>query len=56
MFFLRGGYKSNYDEQGLTLGAGLEVEISDFSLGVDYAYLDFGNFDAVHIFSFDFGF
>jgi long-subunit fatty acid transport protein len=56
MFFLRGGYKTNYDEQGLTLGAGIDVNISDFSLGVDYSYLDFENFDAVHIFSFDFGF
>lgn len=56
MFFLRGGYKTNHDEQGMTLGAGLDVDISDFSLGVDYSYLDFGNFDAVHIFSFDFGF
>jgi len=56
MFFLRGGYKTNHDEQGLTLGGGIDVNISDFSLGVDYSYLDFGNFDAVHIFSFDFGF
>jgi len=56
MFFLRGGYKTNYDEQGLTLGAGVDVDISDFSLGIDYGYLDFGNFDAVHIFSFNFGF
>jgi hypothetical protein len=56
MFFLRGGYKTNHDEQGLTLGGGIDVDISDFSLGVDYSYLDFGNFDAVHIFSFDFGF
>ena len=56
MIFLRGGYKTNHDEQGMTLGAGIDVDISDFSLGVDYSYLDFGNFDAVHIFSFDFGF
>ncbi len=56
MFFVRGGYKTNHDEQGLTLGGGIDVNISDFSLGVDYSYLDFGNFDAVHIFSFDFGF
>ena len=56
MFFLRGGYKTNHDEQGMTLGAGIDVNISDFLLGVDYSYLDFGNFDAVHIFSFDFGF
>ena len=56
MFFLRGGYKSNYDEQSMTLGAGIDVDISDFSLGVDYSYVEFGNFDAVHIFSFDFGF
>ena len=47
MFFLRGGYKTNHDEQGLTLGGGIDVNISDFSLGVDYSYLDFGNFDAV---------
>ncbi len=56
MFFLRAGYKTNYDEQDLTLGAGIDVDISDFSLGVDYSYLQFSNFDAVHIFSFDVGF
>jgi hypothetical protein len=56
MFFLRGGYKTNYDEQGLTLGAGVDVDISDFSLGVDYSFVQFDSFDAVHIFSFDFGF
>jgi hypothetical protein len=56
MIFLRGGYKTNYDEQGLTLGAGIDVDISDFSLGVDYSFVQFENFDAVHIFSFDFGF
>lgn len=52
--FLRGGYKSNYDEQDLSLGGGIQYAFGDISLGLDYAYLMFTNFDAVHMFSFDF--
>ena len=56
MFFLRAGYKTNYDEEDLSLGAGLRYGISDLELGVDYSYISFENFDAVHMFSFDLGF
>lgn len=38
--FLRGGYKFNFDEEGLTLGFGLKRN----GLAIDYAYNDFGEF------------
>ncbi|MBD3374711.1 PorV/PorQ family protein [candidate division KSB1 bacterium] len=51
---LRGGYRFNYDEEGLTLGAGINVNMGmDFS--VDYAYLDFGRLEEVHMFSLNLG-
>lgn len=56
MIFLRGGYKTNYDEEDLTFGGGLQLSVSNLDFGVDYSYLRFDNFDAVHMFSFDFGF
>lgn len=52
--FLRGGYKSNYDEQDLSLGGGVHYGFGEIELGLDYAYVMFTNFDAVHMFSFDF--
>ena len=54
--FLRGGYKFNYDEEGLTLGAGLRVHFSNFSFLVNYAYIDFGRLNKVHMFSSGFSF
>jgi hypothetical protein len=56
LFFLRGGYKSNYDEEDLSFGAGLKYEISGLEVALDYSYLQFKNFDAVQMFSFDFKF
>jgi long-subunit fatty acid transport protein len=56
MVFLRGGYKTNYDEEDLTLGSGVRLNLGSMALGLDYSYLAFENFDAVHMFSFDFGF
>lgn len=53
-FALRGGYKFGYDtanlgaEVGLSLGFGLKVA----GLGVDYAYLPFGDLGNVHRFGF----
>ncbi|MBD3375978.1 PorV/PorQ family protein [candidate division KSB1 bacterium] len=50
---LRGGYKFNYDEQGLTLGAGLQYNF----LRLDYSYLHFGEiFGSVNQFSASFNF
>lgn len=54
MIFLRGGYKANYDEQDLTLGGGVNYAIGGVALGIDYSYIMFTNFDAVHMFSFNF--
>ncbi len=54
--FLRGGYKTNYDEEDLTLGGGVRLNPGNMALGLDYSYLAFKNFDAMHMFSFEFGF
>ena len=55
MIFLRAGYKSLFTadtEEGYTLGAGIEYEISGSTiLGVNYAYQDFGLLDKVQRFS-----
>ena len=49
IFAIRAGYKSNYNEESLTAGAGLKTESG---LVIDYAYAAFGNaFGAVHRFS-----
>jgi hypothetical protein len=49
---LRGGYKFNYDEEGLTAGAGINYSMSGFGLLLDYAYGSFGDaFGSVHRFS-----
>lgn len=53
---LRGGYRFNYDEEGLTLGAGLRVHFSDFSFLLNYAYIDFGHLNEVQMFSAEFSF
>jgi len=56
MIFLRGGYKTNYDEENFSLGAGVLVEISGYNLMVDYSFVNFDNFDPVQMFSLDIGF
>ena len=56
LVFLRGGYKTNYDEEDFTFGGGLLFEIGNLGVGFDYSYLQFKNFDAVNMFSFDFKF
>lgn len=56
-YFLRGGYKLNYEEQGLTLGGGIRTPVGenkDFVL--DYAWSDFGRLESVHRFSVGFMF
>lgn len=47
--FLRGGYKFNYDEQGLTAGLGVQTGLDAIGFRADYAYAAFGPFfGAVH--------
>lgn len=50
-FFVRAGYRLNYDQRGLTFGIGLDRKIGGVRLRVDYAYEDFGVFRGVNTFS-----
>lgn len=43
--FLRGGYSFPTDEQGVSLGAGVQRKVRDVGFGADYAYTDFGMFN-----------
>lgn len=43
-FALRGGYKFNYDFDGLTLGAGLKHAFEGVRLAVDYSYGEMGTY------------
>lgn len=52
MIAVRGGYKFNYDEEGLSAGFGFAIK----GLQIDYAYSAFGRFDAVSRFSCGFAF
>ncbi len=56
MFTLRGGYRLNYDVQGLTFGLGLLYSISQYQGQVNYAYVDFGELKQVHMISVGFSF
>lgn len=56
LLYIRGGYRYNYSEERFTYGVGLRFTLGgSTSLRLDYSYLPFENFDAVHMFSFDFG-
>jgi hypothetical protein len=48
---LRAGYKFNYDEEGVTVGAGLKYGFGSIAGKVDYAFVDFGLLEQVHMFS-----
>ena len=48
---LRGGYKFNYDEQGLTFGGGVDFNMGGMGGRIDYAYLDYGRLTNVHLFT-----
>lgn len=56
-FFLRSGYKMNYDEEGLTFGGGLATNISNGTkIHIDYAWQDFGRLESTQRFSVGFTF
>ncbi len=44
MLFLRAGYKFYYDNDNLTMGAGVRQTIADFPLAVDYSYGSMGDY------------
>lgn len=52
---LRGGYGVPSEEQGLSLGAGLQTELSDIGVQFDYAYTSFGVFGTVNQLSLQIG-
>ncbi|MGD0339124.1 MAG: PorV/PorQ family protein [Bacteroidota bacterium] len=59
MISLRAGYKglaAKDTEQGLNYGAGLHYVIAGTIMNFDYAYIDFGALNAVHMFSIRLGF
>ncbi|MHB2150056.1 PorV/PorQ family protein [Calditrichota bacterium LG25] len=54
-FFLRGGYRINLDEGGLTLGLGVKFPWLDGKNGaIDYSFADRGIFNGIHRFSIGF--
>lgn len=56
-FFLRGGYKINYDEETLAFGAGLNAPLNeDTRLQIDYSWQDFGRLESTQRFSIGFAF
>jgi hypothetical protein len=56
-FFLRGGYKVNYDEESFSMGAGLTTPVTEGSrLVIDYSWQDFGRLNSAQRFSVGFAF
>jgi hypothetical protein len=51
IFFLRGGYKFNVDEQNYSFGAGFYVPVSIANVTVDYSYSNFVRLGTAHRFS-----
>ncbi len=56
MIALRGGYRVNTDEEGLTAGAGFRVPMGGKALALDYAFQDFNRLEMVHRASLGFSF
>ncbi len=51
-FYLRGGYKFNYDEVTYTLGGGLDFSnFTEYKITLDYLYLNYGVFGNLNQFS-----
>ncbi len=56
-FFLRAGYKLNYDEETLSLGGGIKTAISSTTrMFIDYSWQDFGRLSNTQRFSLGFTF
>ena len=56
---LRAGVAEGFvqdEERGISLGAGLNLDVSNFNLTADYSFTDFGVFDSVNRFSIGVGF
>ena len=51
MFFARGGYKINVEEQDLTFGAGVNMDMDFASFTLDYSFVNFERLGSAHRFS-----
>jgi len=47
-FSLRGGYRFNYNEGNLSLGGGLDYQLSSFNIQIDYAYVNYDFLESPH--------
>lgn len=56
VLILRGGWKGGYDEQGLSAGVGIRLNVSDVRSRLDYGFSDFGILGSIHHLSFRVGF
>ena len=56
MFFLRFGTHFGHDTANTSLGAGLQMNSKTFSIGLDYAYVNYGVLDYTHQFGLNFEF
>ena len=56
IFYVRGGYKFNVDEQNYSFGAGLKVPISISQFTLDYSFSNFERLGSAHRFSIILGF
>lgn len=55
IFYLRGGYKFNVDEQNYSFGAGLKAPLGIADVTFDYAFANFTKLGSAHRFSILFG-
>lgn len=51
MFFVRGGYKFNVEEQDLTFGAGVNMDLDFAAFTLDYSFVNFERLGSAHRFS-----
>jgi hypothetical protein len=56
MLSLRAGYRMNYEEGNLALGAGFKTELSGIKMEFDYAYVKYDFLESPHRFSLIFAF
>lgn len=55
IFYLRGGYKLNVEDQNFTFGAGINAPLGIANVKFDYAYANFTKLGSAHRFSIIFG-
>lgn len=55
LFFLRGGYKVNYDLESFAMGGGVKVSAAGLNAKVDYSYVHMDMFNGVNMLTLIFG-